>query len=136
MIQSSPPLRPLCGAVSTLFLFPALALATPDLHVNSFKVSVNDRTLTYEVEVCNKGSTFAGNSALELYANLTNTPSCGLQHSWRYLLPQIKSGECKSFKQIESGSKPGSFTAWALIDADCSAWARASARPSPRWRAA
>ncbi len=95
------------------------AAAAPDLHVKSFKVSVNDRTLTYEVEVCNKGSTVAKTSALELYAHLNNTPTCGLQHSWRYPLPFMNPAACKSFKQIEAGVKPGKYTAWALVDADC-----------------
>lgn len=97
----------------------AYAVKKPDLYVKSLSAKVKDRDVTYEVEVCNKGTGVLAAVYLEIFHHLTAAPGCGSTHSDRVSISKLDGGKCVKHSFIQHGAQLGPHKAWALADGDC-----------------
>ena len=92
----------------------------PDLHVASFKAAVNANTVSFEVNLCNKGAAVTHPLMLGLYFNRAGAPSCADKPDRSVLLTGgVGAGQCTLHKFTRPAVPPGLYLGWALADSQC-----------------
>ncbi len=80
-----------------LFRPSAEAIKTsPDLYFTSFTASVSNRTVTYKMTLCNKGSATQAGFNVKLFYNRVSAPGCADTHSTYTNLSGLGAGKCTS----------------------------------------
>ncbi len=97
----------------------AYAIKKADLYVKSLSAKVKDRDVSYEVEVCNKGTAVMTTFYVEVFHHLAAAPGCGTTHSDRVSFTKLAGGKCVTHTFTQHGAQLGPHTAWALADGDC-----------------
>jgi len=91
----------------------------PDLYISGFTTKVSGSTVTYSVQVCNKGTTALKTFDIELYYNRSTAPTCTTGDSQHSYQGGLGAGKCTSRTFTRSNAPPGKALAWIMVDADC-----------------
>ncbi len=103
------------------YLSAKYTVALPDVHLSAFSAKVVDRTVTFSATVCNKGATTTKSFDLEVFYDRTVAPGCGSKDDQHYLFSAwLGAGKCVTRTFTRGGAPPGTFTAYAFADGDCS----------------
>lgn len=92
----------------------------PNLYVKSFTVTVSGTSVSYAVEVCNKGAATKSAFDIEVYYDRVSAPGCNSSESRTY---NYKSGlaydKCYTHTFNRTGVAAGTYLGWARADGDC-----------------
>jgi len=97
-----------------------MASAAPDFHIKSFTASTApDRKVTFQVQVCNAGTSTNSTFDVELYYNRASAPICNTSDNGHQYVSGLAAGACTTLKFTRTGATLGAQTAWVFADADC-----------------
>ena len=97
-----------------------IEMPAPDLDITSFTTSVWDREVTYEVTVCNKGSSALKPFNLNLFYDLPAAPTCKDKGINAFkTISGLPTGKCAKRVFTRYHTPPGLYTARVLADLSC-----------------
>jgi len=92
----------------------------PDLVVSSFSASVNGSTVTYNVTICNNGTSTGTSFYLDLYYDRSTPPTCSTSPDQWKTIAGLAAGACSTQTFTRTGAPNGTYTGWARVDGTCS----------------
>lgn len=97
----------------------SVSAAKPDLYLAGFSVTVSGTSVTYTAKVCNGGASTTASFDLEYFWDRTTSPTCSSSADYQESFKGLSSGTCSTKTYTRTGVAYGTYTGWAMIDADC-----------------